>query len=61
MKSISRFKLGSDEWLDGCQIRGGHQSSPSRKMENRWQNGTLEGVDSYSQGQPQESVEPWHT
>jgi len=22
MKSISRFKLGSDEWLDGCQIRG---------------------------------------
>jgi len=22
MKSISRFKLGSDEWLEGCQIRG---------------------------------------
>ena len=22
MKSISRFKIGSDEWLDGCQIRG---------------------------------------
>ena len=22
LKSISRFKLGSDEWLDGCQIRG---------------------------------------
>jgi len=22
MKSISRFQFGSDEWLDGCQIRG---------------------------------------
>ena len=22
LKSISRFQLGSDEWLDGCQIRG---------------------------------------
>ncbi len=22
IKSISRFKFGSDEWLDGCQIRG---------------------------------------
>ena len=33
MKSISRFKLGSDKWLDGCQIRG---RPPIFTISERW-------------------------